>query len=93
MPSCLTSGLFVMLRPTRVPSSRLSRSCLGTSQLWRYCLYLFSHVIALIFDVRHLRGDLKPFLPCCFSAGEWLYIQRGEQAETFTHYVDLVGRT
>lgn len=30
---------------------------------------------------------------CCVAAGEWLHIQRGEQTETFTHHVHLVGRT
>lgn len=35
---------------------------------------------------------LNLFSLCCGAAGEWLYIQWREQAETFTDYVDLVGR-
>lgn len=35
----------------------------------------------------------KIFFPFCGAAGEWFHIQWGEQTETFTHYVHLVGRT
>lgn len=41
----------------------------------------------------HICCAISFFSVCCVAAGEWLYIQWGEQTEAFTHHVHLVGRT